>query len=151
MSGVLEQLKQVATIEGIESEQQRLREQIVEMQKQIDGLELFRKALVTARDGKPAKVPRAARKQAEQTVEESDESEREDVSQKVVTPELNESMSLREKIIASLKANPNGLNISQLLSMVGGSYQSIYANLNNGTGPEHFEKQGAVYWLRKAY
>lgn len=63
MSGIMERLNGVATIEEIEAEQTKLREQIVTIQNELDALEVYRRVLVTARDGKPQRKPRRPRQQ----------------------------------------------------------------------------------------
>lgn len=62
MSEIMQRLNGVATIEEIEAEQGKLRLVMAQTQQEIDALEVFRRVLVIARDGKPERRPRGPRK-----------------------------------------------------------------------------------------
>lgn len=66
----------------------------------------------------------------------------------LTAPDDGRSRMPREQIIELLRANPDGLTCGQISHSVRISYQGVYQNLNNGTGPEHFVKVGTLYRLK---
>lgn len=141
MSELMKKLKEIATIEGIEAEQQELRAKAQAMQNEIDSLEVFRLALIVERDGKPPARTRSRKKGAQSI------SLRDDEAAEVTEAKTRDAESQSPEPVKSYKDDPglpcverclkllanataNGLAAGEISHILKIPYGTVYGAIN---------------------
>lgn len=149
MSEILNRIKSVASIEEIETEQQQLREEQASCARQIDALEVFRKALLIERDGKPERTW-STKRGASRVIE----PKAAPAVKAVVTapppgtpqPWDNEDLALGERVRAYLKYF-NEATVAEISRGLRVPYGTVYGHLKKSND---IDKTGELYSLQVA-
>lgn len=140
MSEILNRMKSVASLEQIEHEQQELREQQASCGRQIDALEVYRKALLIERDGKPERNW-STKKGASRVIEPK-------AAPPAGTPQPwdNEDLALGERVRAYLKYF-NEATVTEISRGLRVPYGTVYGHLKKSND---IDKTGELYSLQVA-